>query len=437
MRQETVTELKNIADYVLKSLKDYKAEKAKCDAGCSVTHEFNVDGGEFSLFRTLYDKHLLLTVIKDRKKGEVRLNNFDEEAIKEAIKNSIETAESSVPDEAWDIAPLVENKDFKYGAVIPDLDRLFDRCEELINDIKTRFPKIIIEQMIVSHCEIKNVHANTNGVLFSEHYGRYKISIMFSAHENEKTSSFFDSCFVTDSLDKPFIACGSVEKDLSDIEKQIITEAVEGKYEGVMILTPASLKGFVSDIFGNFASGNKLIEGTTPWKGCIGQRVADKSVTLSLMPRDERIICGEKITGDGFESWDYDVIKDGVLKNFLISLYAANKTGEKISANSSNSIVMKNGDKKLSEIISQINMGIIVGRFSGGEPSSNGDFSGIAKNSFLIENGKITKSLSETMISGNLADMLNNVRAVSYETVSDGTSVLPYVAFNGICISGK
>ena len=41
------------------------------------------------------------------------------------------------------------------------------------------------------------------------------------------------------------------------------------------------------------------------------------------------------------------------------------------------------------------------------------------------------------MISGNLADMLKNVVAVSKETVCDGTSVLPYIAFRGITISGK
>ena len=78
-----------------------------------------------------------------------------------------------------------------------------------------------------------------------------------------------------------------------------------------------------------------------------------------------------------------------------------------------------------------------MGRFSGGQPSSNGDFSGVAKNSFLIENGKIGPALSETMIAGNLADMLNHLRAVSREQVADGMSVLPYMAFDGITISGK
>ena len=70
-------------------------------------------------------------------------------------------------------------------------------------------------------------------------------------------------------------------------------------------------------------------------------------------------------------------------------------------------------------------------------PSVNGDFSGVAKNSFLIEHGKVKAPISETMISGNLADMLNNVIAVSADTVCDGVSILPWIAFDGITISGK
>ena len=100
-------------------------------------------------------------------------------------------------------------------------------------------------------------------------------------------------------------------------------------------------------------------------------------------------------------------------------------------------MVIASGDKTLDEIIAGIEKGILVGRFSGGDPAQNGDFSGVAKNSFLIENGKITGAVSETMISGNLAEMLNNLVAISKERVADGYSVLPYAAFDGITVSGK
>ena len=55
----------------------------------------------------------------------------------------------------------------------------------------------------------------------------------------------------------------------------------------------------------------------------------------------------------------------------------------------------------------------------------------------MIEDGKITDAAAETMISGNLADMLMNVRDISAETVADGVTLMPYISFDGITISGK
>lgn len=98
---------------------------------------------------------------------------------------------------------------------------------------------------------------------------------------------------------------------------------------------------------------------------------------------------------------------------------------------------LRRRDTPYADMIKNIKKGIIVGRFSGGNPGPNGDFSGIAKNSFLIEDGEIKGAVSETMINGNLAEMLQNVVAVSKETIADGNCVLPYVAVDKIVISGK
>ena len=91
----------------------------------------------------------------------------------------------------------------------------------------------------------------------------------------------------------------------------------------------------------------------------------------------------------------------------------------------------------MDEIIQGIDRGVYVMRFSGGSPAPSGEFSGVAKNSFLIENGKITCALAETMISGCVPDMLKNIRDISSDQLKDGSDTLPYIAFNGVTISGK
>ena len=100
-------------------------------------------------------------------------------------------------------------------------------------------------------------------------------------------------------------------------------------------------------------------------------------------------------------------------------------------------MVMEPGDTALNDMIASVKKGLIVGGFSGGEPGANGEFSGVAKNSFLVEDGKIVGAVTETMINGNLEQVFRNVEAVSCELVCDGTSVIPYVMSSGIVVSGK
>ena len=88
-------------------------------------------------------------------------------------------------------------------------------------------------------------------------------------------------------------------------------------------------------------------------------------------------------------------------------------------------------------MIKNVKKGILLGRFSGGSPAANGDFSGVAKNSYLIENGEITKPLSETMIAGNIVKMFNDIISVSKEKVDYGNAIVPWMHSTGITISGK
>ena len=432
-----IESLKKTAQAAVAALQTAGADKAQANVSYTITHEFNVDGGEFSLFRTLFDKQLAMTAIQGGKKGTVAQNRYDEKTIAESAKACLEAAASAQPDENWDFAPVSQNEDFVLGQVKPDTDKLFDRCRELMADIQARFPKIMMEQMIVSHKEIMKAKANSYGVLFSTHEGLYSVDLMFSAHEGDKASSFFGSGVVTDSLDRPFMELGSIEKDLKDVENQIETTGVSGKFEGTMVVMPGCLASLFYSLLSDFAGEGGLLSGTSPWKDRLGEKVADERITLSLAPLDERIVCGERTTGEGFRAENFDVIQNGRLTAFALGLYAANKLKLPRGKNDSFNMVVAPGDTSIDQIIASIDKGILVGRFSGGQPSSNGDFSGVAKNSFLIENGKIGPALSETMISGNMADMLNRLRAVSSEQVADGMMVLPYMAFDGITISGK
>lgn len=429
---------KNIASRILQKLQERNVDMAHCAVKESEVREFNVDGNEFSLFRTLFNRHVGLTVFINGKKGSISINRFDDESIDEAIENCVSAANSASPDDSWELAKNNGEHHFKSGACVPDTEKLFFRSKELLEDIKNRHKKIIVEQMIIQHIASRGVYMSTTGNCYFSESGKYVAELMYSAHEGDKSTSFFGSDVTVTDLDKPFIECAFIERELTDIENQIDSAPTEGKFTGTVIFTPGCLIGTVfGNICGNFASDGVLLDGTSLWKDKLGQKVADDRITVSFKPSDKRIVNGERYTGEGYLSEDYDLIKNGVLQSFMLSQYVANKTNNLRAKNSSFSMVIESGDTPLDEIIKNTEKGVIIGRFSGGSPGTNGEFSGVAKNGFMIENGKITHALSETMISGNLAEMLNNLVAISKETLVDGSVVAPYMAFDGITVSGK
>lgn len=430
-----MTDLKEIASYALKALKDAGADDAQCVVARGRTRELTVDGGEISLIRTLLENQVSFKAIKDGKKGTITINQFGKEQINQAAHDCIEAANAGVVDDAVCIAQLTENKDFVTGAQKEDADGLFDRVKEYLQQVKTDYPKIILEQVIAEYSESDSILINSNGVCQRVKHGGYYFNSMFSAHEGENATSFNYCDTQFNDLSRPLLNIGMQRELLLRSQMELEAKRLPEKFTGKILVAPICLLDLIGMALGNFISDTSLIDGTSPWKNRLGSKVADEKLTISMSPLDERMAGGERITNDGYISENYDIIKNGVLVDFGLSEYAAKKTGNKRGPNSSGCMVIAPGKTALADLIRSIDKGLLVYRFSGGQPAINGDFSGVAKNSFYIENGEIKHAVTETMISGNLSSMINQVVALSSETVEDGASSLPYALFDGITVS--
>ena len=433
-----MNKLNQLAQEILKEAKARGADYAQCSVSESEKKEFNVDGGRFSLMRTLFNRNAVITVLKDQRKGTVQINSFDSSTLKNAVQDAIAAAESGKPDPAWQFAEGPAEKDFKDGSPECDTDRLFERTRELLGDIGQKHPKILMEQMITEHDSGISVFMTTNGVTYRTRSGAYSFSLMYSAHEGEKSTSFYGSDVTLKTLDKPVIECALIERELSMVEQQLDPQALEGKFTGPVVLAPYALAEIVLwTIMGNFVTDSCLIDGTSIWKDKLGEQVADPRFSMSFEPHSDHVVVRSWYTGEGYPTENFDMIRDGKLSSFVLSQYGANKTGGERAKNGGDNMKVPAGDKTLEEIIAGIDRGILVMRFSGGEPAPSGEFSGVAKNSFMIENGKIAGALSETMISGSVPEMLKQIREISSDTLEDGNVSLPYIAFDGLTISGK
>ncbi|NLC73407.1 MAG: TldD/PmbA family protein [Ruminococcaceae bacterium] len=429
--------LHNIASLAKSELMANGADKALVKAACSVKNELNVECGVFTLMRTVEDDSLSLSAIADGRKGKIAINNFDEKAISAAAADTMAVAQASEPDSAWVFAENPgEEKVFCEGVFVSDNEKMFERTKELLDLITKEHPLLTVN-MVTSHNFTRSVMLGSDGLLYKNEVGYYDFDINFVGKEGEDTSSFCGTNFSVANLDTPFIEMSNVRQSLIECEEQIHTKALPESFCGTMLLTPECLTEFAYYLIENYCSDQSVMENSSPWLTKLGEKLADEKLQLSLCPRSDFAVGAAKYDAEGYLAENFDVIKDGVFENFCISDYVARKKGMKRAGNKSFNFYIKPGETALSDIISGIEKGVLVGRFSGGAPSSNGDFSGVAKNSFLIENGKKTKALREVMINGNLSKIFANIANISKETYNDGSVSVPWASFDGITISGK
>ncbi len=432
-----MSKIREVADLFDNILKDKKVEKYTYTLVNSEKQELNVENGEFKLMRTVYDKYTSIKVFKDNKMGSASGNDLSEQALAKLAEDGISAAESSPEDPCHDIAPDQGKEVFRQGTYEPDMDKFIERIQECLDTIKKEYPKVLVMAAIGSYDKSNWISRNTNGTEFEDFYGEYNFFLELSASEDGVNSGISGSGVCVDNLDKPFIELGNIRKSLEDISNSIHTKSLEGKFEGTVILTPEAADQFFGIIIGNYMSDGVIIDETSLWLDKVGEQVASEKLTVSKKPFDKRIVLGERGTQDGFRAEDVTLIEKGVLKTHSLSLYAANKTGRPVVKNTGWSLVVEPGDKSLEDIIKSVDKGLIMGSFSGGQPGTNGEFSGVAKNSFFVENGEVKYAVSETMVNGNLGEIVKNIRDISKETLCDGMTVIPYIAVDGVVISGK
>ncbi len=396
--------------------------------------ELNIENGKINLLRSGQDQELSITGILKHREASLSITNLDENSINSAIANLVEMAEGSEPDEAYDIAPLQESASFSSGSEQADLDKMYDCLSEFLVHLKANHPKIIMSECSLDFTRSTTRLVNSHGVDFTETSGAYNGGMLFSAKDDKNTSSFNYTGFSAFELDKPMAEYGTIENLLQSTSDSLEAKAIPGKFVGEIIITPDAINDFIGFLSDSVHS-MPMIAGTSLYKGKLGEQVASEKLTLKNLPLDPEMPGGYSFTGDGFKAENNTLIENGVLNTYLLSQYGARKTGLERAVNQGGCTVMETGDQTLEEMIASVDEGIILGRFSGGQPADKGDFSGIAKNSVYVKNGKVQYALSETMISGNMAKVLNDIESISRESVDFGDSRLSWMKVSGITLS--
>ena len=140
------------------------------------------------------------------------------------------------------------------------------------------------------------------------------------------------------------------------------------------------------------------------------------------------------------------IVDSGILKSYLYNSYSANKDQTQSTGNASGSyrsipsisptnLIIESGSSELSQIIANLSKGLLVTRFSGNVNPVSGEFSGVVKGGKYIENGSIKYPVRESLISGNIFDLLIGLNDISKEKKQLFGFTLPYLHVNNVSIT--
>lgn len=423
---------------ILKQILEHGADKASLVLETQTTEEFNVIYKRLSFLRSFESSNLRISAIKNQCIANCSLNQLDDASIDAAIDTLMTSFESGTPDPAYDFSSHQKPQSWKRGKMEVDPSLVIKRLNEFIDDMKAKYPQVEYNATL-SHVVNDNLHLNSNEVEFHDISACYSLILLFSSKVGKKCSSMNYTFMQIKDLDAKLIEVGAghIQELIRQNTEQIHTKLIPASFKGDLLIAPSTaislLANFVTGQIGNFP----FISNSCKFPDSIGKQILDAKISLINATDHEDFAHIQHVTDDGYISKPAVIIENGILRHYPINLYTANKCGMQRTIGMPTSWLLKSGDSSLNDMISSIKEGILLIRQSGDGPNSDGDISFVAKNSYYIKDGKIQFPISETMVSGNLVEWLNRVKAVSQESFNNGSWQSPYLLISDVEISSK
>jgi predicted Zn-dependent protease len=198
-----------------------------------------------------------------------------------------------------------------------------------------------------------------------------------------------------------------------------------GRY--TVILEPQAVGDLVQLII-NYADARASDEGRSPFVkpgggNKIGEKIIDERLSIISDPSDPMLL-GQPFDGDGLPLTRRAWIENGVLKQLQYSRFWAKKQGKEPTGNASVMKLTGTGPRTLEELISSTERGVLVTRLwylREVDPRTI-LYTGLTRDgTFLIEGGKLTKSLRNFRFNESPLFMLNNLEGITAPVRLAGT----------------
>jgi PmbA protein len=294
--------------------------------------------------------------------------------------------------------------------------------DERIISVSTGYYDGLEERVMVTSNGFEGDSANSQ-------FGLYG-SVSVKSDQARPESSWNESSIFFEKLKKDNIGTTALQRAVNKIGQQKI-----GSEKMTMIVENKQ----VGRIFGPLVSalnGSAIQQKNSFLIDKLNEKVASDKLTIT---DDPFIVSGRGsrlFDGEGLATKKRSVFEKGVLKTYYIDTYYGKKLQMAPTSGSTTNLVFETGDKDLQGLIGTVKKGILVNGFNGGNSNgSTGDFS-FGIEGFLIENGAITRPVSEMNITGNMKELWSNIGEIGNDINDSSSWLTPSIVFEGVDFSG-
>ena len=418
-------------DYALKN----GCQAAKLVLYSNSNASFELRDAKMDRLQQASESGLSISLYVDGRYGSYSTNRLDKKELETFIKNGIESTRYLAVDEAR----VLPDASRYYKGGKPDL-QLFDKRFETINpDDKVAIARAAAEEVLGKDSRIISVGTSygdgesSSYRLTSNGFEGESKSTWFSVSADvalRASSYWYESALFYDKLVKSGVGTKALERVLRKLGQK---KVASGKY--TMVVDPMNASNLLSPVL-SALYGSALQQKNSFLLDKLNVKVG--AGLLNLM--DEPHLIGASgaryFDSEGVATERRSIFEEGVLKTYFIDTYNSKKMGVEPTVNSPSLLVLKPGNKDLNGLVADVQKGILVTGFNGGNcNSSSGDFSyGIE--GFLIENGKLTQPVSEMNVTGNMITLWASLSAVGNDPRMSSSWRIPSLVFEGVDFSG-
>jgi PmbA protein len=436
----------DLLHYAIKQAETFGASDAEAYAATNNESEVFIENNDVKQAKSQSVSSIGIRVVLDGSIGFYSINDLAKSRIRDGAATAIKIARAS-PKDRHNILPN-RSKSKSLRGIYDRNAESFQTLDaatsaaEMLKAAKSYDNRVSVDSGNFSAQVTTHALANSNGIELKERASVFSWSIMGMAIENTDISSFDyqvgGSHYVKD------IDVSNTASDFAEtVVKSLGTEKIQDSFKGEMLLTPMAANEMIEEVIAYAINSDALQKKSSHFAGKIGKHVASDLLTVEDDATNVDGLNASSFDREGVSHRRNVVIEKGILKKFLYNTYTASKDGVRSTGNaggstssppvvSTTNFLVKPMRSSVDTLISEIDKGILISRFSGNVNPVNGDFSGVVKGGRLIMRGTIQHSVKEVMVAGNVFEALRRLNGISRERKVIYDSILPYMRFDGI-----